>query len=218
MPSSTEPASLLATVSVSHENDMKIVHKNTLRTWLSITGMLAVFALVLSSLSLYPISLKASSVSAVATGNGIAVWPEDVDQIRDFFTSQNMHTGEEEYLRQAIQYVLFEEMAKRLDLEPLNIEQYVEDSLDLPMRIGYAEAYIRHILREAEVDPVIIESYFYAFPWQFQIDVVSQDGIHEIPDEVAVSIRNLLVHQNSNFLIRSEYDILFEKFGVVIHK
>ncbi len=114
-------------------------------------------------------SQAASEPSVVAEGrDGFRVTERDVQELIEFFTTHTMfQTTEKEYRRYTVQTFLFAREAERLGLISEKQELPHEP---VPRRLAMANIYLEHRLRNLQLEPEAVQSYYRAFPERFLKD------------------------------------------------
>ena len=139
----------------------------------------------------------------VAVGDGFEITQEDVTALGGYFIKGGIRSTEANYLNAALRYKVFSLEAEALKLDPSGDKTEGKESR-IEKWVRLSRLYLTKVLEEYPIDDIVIESYYRAYPKEFD---------YPLDDVVKNMIRKKIVFVKKREISRK----LFEELKVKYH-
>lgn len=144
------------------------------------------------------------STKPVAVGDGFEITQEDVTALGGYFIKGGIRSTEANYLNAALRYKVFS-----LEAEALKLDQSGDKTEGKESRIErwvrLSQLYLTKVLEEYPIDDIVIESYYRAYPKEFDCP---------LDDVVKNMIRKKIVFVKKREILRKLFEELKVKYNV----
>lgn len=165
----------------------------------------------------------------LASGQGFEITTRDVEMIRAFLEEHTpFRTSQDQYARHALQMNLFAREALSMGLAGEEWKNFEPDKAkELAI---FSDVYVEYLKDSYQLDDLVIESYYHAFPEKFlknpgseevrevlmERGFIPEDWIRPL-DEVLGDIRAVLLRNKQRQILQAAFEDLKEKYDAVIH-
>lgn len=164
-----------------------------------------------------------AKTEVVATAQGIQVTSKDVQAVKRFFEQNTPYrTSDEQYVQKTLEMKLFAREALENNLVK---DEYTQMDQDSPKALYmYSQLYLDHLLGQYQLDPLVIESYYNAFPRRFlkkdeDIETgqkISADQVVPL-QKVGDKIKKHILRSKLKKIRSQAFEDLKEKYAADIH-
>lgn len=157
---------------------------------------------------------QAGGVPVAVGDDGIVVTMKDVGDVIGFFKKGVYRLTPDAYNKYAVMLRLFSEEAEYLGIEDSASEDSAGKPFEKMKRL--ADKYTAKLLRDYKIDDLVIESYFYAHPNEFE-DYNEQTGEYiplPLDDAAKDSIRQKVVLAKKMRIQDDAYEYLKSKYNI----